>query len=47
MNIDVNTAAIPDGVDRRGFMTRNALVGAMTVISGRSGPSPVLSLVLC
>jgi L-serine dehydratase len=33
-------ADIPDGVDRRAFLMRGALIGAMTVITGCSSESP-------
>jgi L-serine dehydratase len=38
--LEPNATEIPPGVDRRAFMMRSALVGAMTVITGCSGPSP-------
>jgi L-serine dehydratase len=38
--LEPNPTEIPPGVDRRAFMMRSALVGAMTVITGCSGPSP-------
>ena len=31
---DVSTADVPEGVDRRAFMMRSALVGAVAVITG-------------
>jgi L-serine dehydratase len=37
---DLNVADTPDGVDRRAFMMRSALVGAMTVITGCSRSEP-------
>jgi hypothetical protein len=33
-----NAAAIPEGVDRRAFMMRSAVIGAVSVIAGRSAP---------
>jgi len=37
--LEMNTSDLPDGVDRRAFMMRTALIGAMAVITGCSeGP---------
>ena len=33
---EVDATEVPDGVDRRAFMMRSALVGAMAVITGCS-----------
>jgi len=37
---DLASAEIPEGVDRRAFMMRGALIGAMTVITGCSTQNP-------
>jgi L-serine dehydratase len=42
--LEPNATEIPAGVDRRAFMMRSSLVGAMTVITGCSGPSPEQAL---
>jgi L-serine dehydratase len=33
-----NAAAVPEGVDRRAFLMRSAVIGAVAVIAGRSAP---------
>jgi len=38
--LDVNPEEVPAGVDRRAFMMRSALVGAMAVLTGCSKESP-------
>ena len=39
-SLEMNTSDLPDGVDRRAFMMRSALIGAMAVITGCSeGPA--------
>jgi L-serine dehydratase len=35
---ELDVASIPEGVDRRAFLMRSAIVGAVTVITGCSGP---------
>ena len=37
---ELNPTEVPDGVDRRAFMMRGALVGAVAVLTGCSPASP-------
>jgi L-serine dehydratase len=37
---DLNPSDVPEGVDRRGFMMRSAVIGAAAVITGCSAPAP-------
>src|ERR1700756_798335 len=38
---DLITQEVPSGMDRRAFLMRSALVGAMTVITGRKAPAQI------
>ena len=37
---ELRPAEIPEGVDRRAFMMRSALIGATAVLTGCSPPTP-------
>jgi L-serine dehydratase len=37
---DLNVDAVPGGVDRRAFLMRSAMIGAVAVLEGCSAPSP-------
>src|SRR6188472_37992 len=40
LNDDVNLAELPEGWDRRAFMMRTSMIGAVAVLSGCAPPSP-------
>jgi L-serine dehydratase len=42
--LEPNASETPDGIDRRAFMMRSALVGAMSVITGCSGSTPATAV---
>src|SRR5207248_6356079 len=42
--LEPNASETPEGIDRRAFMMRSALVGAMSVITGCSGSTPATAV---